>query len=356
MTSEAQQLGRVQIRMLAEQRRRRFGSLQCDARIGPELHPRREIGVDDRRSGRGESRPFGLFAQHVLGAGRVPVHHQQHPAKDLEIWTGRTEFCRQRIQPPADRHGVVAFKHLAAASRDHGRRSLPRPGFEEVVDGRRRVAPREMPAGGGRADLGRRSGLLGLQAVAQEFSEHRVEAEPLPIPIEGTDEHRLSLQCLEQRRRVVDGEDRLDEFCGHPVEDREAQQQRSPLGRLLGQRLFAQILGDEAIGAPKLTREVLRVVFAAQTETGQHDTGGPSFGPFHHGGQSAGTDRRADDPFEQRRARGLVEGEVALSQLKQRVAESMTTPAEAVVDARGEDEVGVVGNVVGEPPEVGQQR
>ena len=79
-----------------------------------------------------------------------------------------------------------------------------------------------------------------------------------------------------------------DQICVHLVGYRHLEQQLAPIVGLSLQHLFAEVIGNEPIGATELGHEVIGVFVKPEGHAGQLQPGRPSLCPVDEGGDAVG--------------------------------------------------------------------
>ena len=199
-------------------------------------------------------------------------------------------------------------------------------------------------------------GVFGPKPEAQEIAEEVMEPVPLPSRVEGHQEHGFPLQFLEHALDIAGPGQMADQVGVHLVRDRHLEQYLAPIVRLRLEHLFAEVVGDEPVGATELGHEVDRILLKPERHARQLQTCSPSLGPVDEGGHAVGAQGLAGNAFEQHSGVRVVEGEVDLADLRDVQPHPLSAPGNREVCPGREDQVDVGWQHFGQSGQIGDER
>ncbi len=165
----------------------------------------------------------------------------------------------------------------------------------------------------------------------------------------------LALEAGEDPLGVAAARQRVGEVAGHPVDDRDPQQEVAQVGRLLGQHLGEQVVRDGGVVAGEVGDELLRLRVRAQGQRREPQPRRPALGalPELLDQRALELDARGAEQVP-----GLLEaeGEIGLAQLLQRTRDAQPREPQRRVGARRDDQPQVGRRLAQEPVEVGEHR
>ena len=275
-----------------------------------------EIAVVERGQGRDIDQEAGRRAadwlEGLIGpAGGRALNRVQERFHDLEVAAGGGHDCLRQQQPGAGpdhlsgehRQPPVDGRGLAADVVDHVEVLLDDPGSPEHLAGVGRVADGVVgqpvpgvPGRGVAVHLRYASGLLFLQAGAEQVGEQVVVAPPAAHLIQRDQEQARPFRLLQQRLAALAAGDGVTQRAAEPLQHRGLPQERAQLRVLLLEHLFGQVVQDVPVAAGERGHERGGIGLSAQRQRGQLQPGRPALGPGR---------QRRHRPLRQRRRRVL---------------------------------------------------
>ena len=192
--------------------------------------------------------------------------------------------------------------------------------------------------------------VLHREPLPQHVGEQVVEAVPAAPVVERDHEEVVALELLEHPLAVGASGQRVGEVRRDPPRDADVEQEGGHLGRLPGQDLLDEVVGDRAQVAGQLAHGHIEVTAALQRQRGEPQAGRPPLRPVHQGLQLPG--RQPDAvTFEQADGLGVVQAEVGGPQLGQLPRQPQPLQRQRQVGTGGQDQPQAAGAA---PQGVGQ--
>ncbi|MEV8136448.1 hypothetical protein [Microbacterium aurantiacum] len=332
---------------------------EIQLRMRSELHGRGDVGAQHQlHSGIHsvqEQRPG-----HRLGLRRVARHAEAHRVQRFGVLVAAADVGRHGGQPSRQRRGAPPLVDLPAPSEDERERAVPRTGAQEEVDGDRAVALGDEPIGGAPQEDLFCARILRAQAIAQNVADEVMEPVPTGRALHGRDEQRLPHERAEELLPAADlveiaaAAEGLGEGPGQLVDDRQAQQCAAATVGQGGEHLLGEVVDDETVALGEGVGEGIRVGSTpeAQTQTGELDAGRPPLGPLADRPHRADRHGLSSDGIEHAGGLDVVEREIGLADLDERMLEAVGAPSASRVDPGRDDHVRVGRQSLGETPQI----
>ena len=206
---QAEDVGRRDIGVDAQQAQRLLRRGHRDRDLGTELHARRDIRLGDENHAGVHPVARHECAENVLALFRLAAHAEHDPVQRVCRRSGDTRGLGHPGDPLRHRGGLAPLEHLAATLHDQIQRAIPRPGVQQALDRRCDVSAPHEPVGRVGDDAHLLLGVPGPEPVAEQVAEEVMEPEPLAVPVDRDEEHRVALEFVEEAHRVRDVQDVL---------------------------------------------------------------------------------------------------------------------------------------------------
>ena len=246
---------------------------------------------------------------------------------------------RHAVDEAARDVGVAAHEHGEPVLAEKPGRELPVPCGERKPHRLDRIAVPGVPPRRAAVELRQLVAKLDPRVGPQELAEQPVVAVPAGLLV--LDEEVVAEQPRERPVAVDAVGERVGQLPGEPVDDRRGEQEPPQLGRLRGEHLGGEIVGDGALLLDVPGDPLARIAPAAERHGEQLEPRGPALRPYERG-----VELRLVEPGQQRPGLLAREGEVGGAYLGQLTAHPQEVERQARVGARGEHDAKLLGRPV----------
>jgi hypothetical protein len=238
------------------------------------------------------------------------------------------------VDPTQYRRALATFKDLGASGKDVLQCPFPVLGSQEALHGETYLSTAHVPVSGVTEQLSLGSGMLRPKAVPEKILKKLVEAEPLALGVEWDKEHRLMFELFEEELGLLQAGELPHQVGAERIDDRNAKQDSAERVWECFEHFAAQIVRHQAVIPAELGDKCTVVLAAAKCHGGQLQPSHPTFGPLHKHRDLLIVDRAMSDPRQELGRRRVVESEIALTELKDRVSHPGSVPSDRQVDSR----------------------